>query len=207
MSDAKSQTARTILQYWAHNMTLWHKMGVTNWPGFRYSDEEQKTFATLAEPVSTARYFAFLILNAIYFIAIAGLVVGFGVVPMVMALDPTFASPLTFFCCLGGGAVVCLAFGIPSAMALTAITLRGLLGDIPPSSVSDDEVATLYRKMMSQFVRVGVIVGILFIPGMLFYMTKTGFAAVNLLKKIVVSISPFVMLMLVLGYLAPAKKK
>jgi hypothetical protein len=208
MSQLLGKTGRAILQYWGRNMSGFYDLGITWWPGFNYTEEERKQLRALGAPVSAERMFAFLWLNAFFFIVLAALVIVFGMLPMLRALDPKFDSPAIFGCCLGGAAIISIALGLPASMALTSISLRLLAGELAEAKeVKEDAAAQLYRKMLGQFTVAAVVAGVLFVPGLLFYMTKVGFQVINLLKQAILVITPFAFIWLALFASAPSEKK
>ncbi len=197
MSEAASRSVRTIVSHWAHNMTLMHNLGIS-YPGFGYTEEEKQQLGALAKGVSSLGHLGFGFLNAVYFCALAGFVMGYGAIPLAFLLDPTHQSAGVFFGCMGLGIAIGIGFGVPASMGLTALTFR-LFGKEPQApDVSDDTVAALYRKMYRQLLRAGVVTGVLIGPWVLFGMTKTGGHLIEFLTRVVVTLAPFAFLLLVL---------
>lgn len=206
MSEGVSSSVRILMQHWAYNMTLWHNFGVS-YPGFGYTEEEKQQLGALAKGVSLSGFLGFGSLNTLYFLALAGFVMGYGAMPLAFLLDPSHQSAGVFFGCLGLGLAVGIGLGIPTAMTLTALTLR-LIGDPPKQTeVSDEVVAKLAQKMGKQLVRAGVVAGVLVGPWVLFGMTQVGAQVMELLRRVVVTLSPFVLVILVLSALLRGTKK
>lgn len=205
MSDTKSPAWRSVVQYWAYNMNLIHRGGM-EWPGFGYSDAEKEQLAALSTGLSFGQYLAFLFLNSILFISLAGFVVGVGVIPVATLLDPEHKSGGVFLGCLAVGAVVCLGFGIPATMGYTAVILNAIKSPKEPGAVSDEQAATLYHKMNHQITRMGVIMGILLVPIVLFGRTQIGGHFFELAQRVVTTFMPFAVLITVLRAMAPKLK-
>jgi len=205
MTETPIPLWRSIVQYWAYNMELIHRWKM-EWPGFGYTDEEKEQLAALASGLSFWQYFAFWVLNAMFFIGLAGFVVFFGVLPVALLLDPQHQSGGVFLGCLASGTVVCLGFGIPAAMALTATTLNFVTRPSHGGGVSDEQAAALYDKMNRQLTRMGVILGVLLIPLVLFGRTKIGGHVIELVQHLIVVIAPFAWIITILRVLAPKLK-
>lgn len=206
MSEAVSSSVRIILQHWAYNMTLLHNFGVS-YPGFGYTEEEKQQLGVLAKGVSMSGHLGFGSLNALYFFALAGFVMGYGAIPLAFLLDPTHQSAGVFFGCMGLGIAVGIGLGVPTAMGLTALTLR-LIGKEPqPTEVSERVISALYRKMHRQLMRAAIVAGVLIGPWVLFGMTQVGGQFMELLKRVVVTLSPFVAVLLILSALLRGTKK
>jgi hypothetical protein len=152
MSDAVSPSVRIILQHWAYNITLLHNLGVS-YPGFGYSEEEKQQLGQLAKGVTVSGHLGFGMLNALYFLFLAGLVMGYGAIPLAFLLDPSHQSAGVFFGCLGLGLALGIGLGIPTAMGLTALTLRWLGKEPQPTEVDAKTIVALYRKLHHQLMR------------------------------------------------------
>lgn len=205
MSDPKIPAWRSVIQYWAYNMNLIHRASM-EWPGFGYTDTEKEQLAALATGVSFGQHLAFLFLNAVLFIALAGFVVGFGVLPIATLLDPEHKSGLVFLGCLAAGAVVCLGFGLPATMGYTSVILNAIRPPSEPGAVSEEQAAELYRKMNRQITRMGVIMGVLLIPLVIFGRTQIGGHVLELAQRLIGTLMPFALLITVLRALGPKTK-
>ena len=204
MGDTKIPAWRSVVQYWAYNMNLIHR-GSMEWPGFGYTDAEKEQLAALATGLSFGQYLAFLFLNSILFIALAGFVVAVGVLPIATLLDPEHKSGMVFLGSLGGGAVLCLGFGIPATMAYTAVILNAIKSPSEPGAVSEEQAAALYHKMNYQITRMGVIMGVLLVPLVIFGRTQIGGQVVALAKQVITAIMPFALLITVLRAMSPSQ--
>lgn len=196
-ADSTSTTARNVLQYWAFNMTGLHNLGIS-WPGFGYTDEEKRQLAQLRESVPAGRYVAFGALNAVYIIALAAFVMSLGVIPSILLIDPTHQDGAVILSCLAVGVAVSIGLGVPVAMGMSALTLKLLGKENPPGAVSDADVAKLYGKMLRQLGRAALWVGILFVPLMVFGMTRVGTQVFALVRTGIVLLTPFALLWMVM---------
>jgi hypothetical protein len=205
MSDTKIPSWRSVIQYWAYNMDLIHR-GAMEWPGFGYTKDEKEQLSALAAGLSGWKFIAFLFLNALFFIGLAGVVIGVGVMPIAALLDPTHQSGMVFLGCLGVGAVVCLGFGIPATMGLTAVTLNLIASPSEPGPLSDEQAAALYHKMNRQITRMGVTMGVLLVPLVLFGRTQIGGQFLAFTKQLILAVMPFAVVLTVLRAMAPKFK-
>jgi len=187
-------------------MTLLHNLGI-GYPGFGYTEEEKQQLGALAKGVTMSGHLGFGSLNALYFFALAGFVMGYGAIPLAFLLDPTHQSAGVFFGCMGLGIALGIGLGIPTAMGLTALTLR-LFGKQPqPTEVSDEVIATLYRKMHRQLLRAAIVAGVLIGPWVLFGLTQTGGHLIEFAKRVTVTIVPFAAVLLIFSALLGGVKK
>jgi CheY-like chemotaxis protein len=118
--------AGRFLDYWAKNMcfTLAMTQGA-QWPGFRYSDDERALMRERAASVSRGRFVAFTAWTTFLFIAAAGLLVGFGLVPLLSWFWPD-ASRLP---AAGFFGVLAAAIALsPAAIVLEALLDGALVG-------------------------------------------------------------------------------
>jgi len=205
MSDTKVPSWRSVIQYWAYNMDLIHRGGM-EWPGFGYTTDEKELLAALAAGLSGWKYFTFLVLNAVFFISLAGFVVGVGVMPIATLLDPSHQSGMVFLGCLAAGAVLCLGFGIPATMGLTAVTLNAITSPSEPGPVSNEQAAALYQKMDRQINRMGIMLGVLLVPLVIFGRTQIGTRFIAFAQHLIVSVMPFALLLTTLRVMAPKFK-
>jgi hypothetical protein len=203
MSDSKIPAWRSVLQYWAYNMNLIHR-GKMEWPGFGYTDAEKEQLAALSAGLSELRFMAFLFVNTVLFLALGAFVFIAGVLPVAVLLDPNHQSGMVFLGSMAGGTVVLLGFGLPATMAWSALALNMLLSQPPPGAVSDEEAAALYHKMNRQITRMGVILGILLIPLVIFGSTRIGGHFMDLAQRIVTTVMPFAVLITAIRAMAPS---
>ncbi len=205
MSDTKIPAWRSVIQYWAYNMDLIHR-GKMEWPGFGYTDQEKEQLAALGSGLPYWKYLAFLVINTVLFLGLAGFVVGVGVLPIATLLDPNHQSGLVFLGALAAGAVVCLGFGIPATMGYAALILNAVSSSSVAGGVSDEQAAVLYHKMNRQITRMGVIMGVLLVPLVIFGRTQIGGQVVALAKQIITAIMPFALLITVLRAMSPSQR-
>lgn len=191
-------TARSVLQYWAFNMAGLHNLGIS-WPGFGYTDPEKQQLQQLRESVPAGRYLLFGLFNTVYVIALAAFVMTVGVIPSALLIDPGHQDTVVILSCLALGVAISVGLGVPVAMGLSALTLKLMGKDNPPGTVPDAEVARLYRKMLGQLGRAALLVAVLFVPFMLFGMTRIGGQALSLLRTAVTVLTPFALVWLVLA--------
>ncbi|MBP6608050.1 MAG: hypothetical protein KA258_00600 [Deltaproteobacteria bacterium] len=206
MSDAVSPSVRIILQHWAYNITLLHNLGVS-YPGFGYSEEEKQQLGQLAKGVTVSGHLGFGMLNALYFLFLAGLVMGYGAMPLAFLLDPSHQSAGVFFGCLGLGLALGIGLGIPTAMGLTALTLRWLGKEPQPTEVDAKTIVALYRKLHHQLMRAAIVAGVLIGPFVLFGMTQVGGQLLEFVKRVVVTVTPFALVLLILSAMLRGEKK
>ena len=206
MSDTKIPAWRSVIQYWAYNMNLIHR-GAMEWPGFTYTSEEKEQLSSLAAGLTGSKFGAFLLLNTVIFIALAAIVIWFGVMPMATVLDPQHKSGLIFLMCLSLGAVVSLGFGLPASLAFSSMAMNVLGGPGDPGPVTEEQAAALYHKMQFQITRMGVIMGLLLVPLVIVGRTELGGKVLEFLRSAIVMIAPFAVLFTVLRAMGPRFKR
>ncbi len=175
------------LAFWAANMSLVSNM---SWPGFRYTKPEAARMADLAEAVAPGAFVRFLLINAVVFIALAGVVVVGFMVPILMALYPNPADlqPLPFVLLLATTALLAIGVGLPISMRVAAWAsandaMRAKLSGRP----GDAELAA---KVAHQIWRMTVIMCGLLVPGVLLWIAYDiqGGPIITLLKWLAVGL-------------------
>lgn len=198
MSLPTSSALRTMVSFWAFNMALIHKFGM-RYPGFGYTDEEKEQMNTLAQGVSALGYLGFGALNAVFFMALAGFVMGFGVIPLVFVLDPTHQSDAVILSCLGFGIAVAIGLGLPTSLGLSGFTFHALGKKPLVPEIADPAIAALGRKIFRQLLRAGIVVGVLFVPFLIFGMTQAGEHTLEFVARVVATVAPFALLLLLVA--------
>lgn len=156
-----------ILPYWSANMVVLWDSGMTWWPGFNYSEEEQALMRTQAARVF-GRGKLYSLMVAVIFITGLCLVVPGIMVPVLTSLypDPSQTSPLVFAGVLATIAALSLGLWLPLAMALAAGTVNGMLGDPPTVAIGPAE-RNLSRRIKWQIQRMALIMSGLLVPGVM----------------------------------------
>ncbi|HMU39669.1 MAG TPA: hypothetical protein PKE31_11730 [Pseudomonadota bacterium] len=222
MAPAKPSAVFTLVSYWAYNMTQLHNLGI-RYPGFGYTDEEKQQLEALAKQVTVFGYMGFGVLNAVYFLGLAGFVMGAGAFPLMFLLDPTHQSGGVFLACMGFGIAVSIGLGLPTSMGLAALTLHAMgkrpgatTSSEPPAPINPSNpsnpiteavVSALFRRIRYQLLRAGAVAGVLFIPWMIFGLTEAGEHTIAFLQRVVMTLSPFALLLLIVSALSNPKPK
>lgn len=157
-----------ILPYWSANMaTLW-AMGMTWWPGFNYSAEEQALMRMQARRVA-GRGTAYALAGAVIFIAGLCVIVPGILLPVLSWLYPdvTQVKPLVFAALMATIAAFSLGLWLPLAMALAARTVDLLLGRPEDKAALGAAELALARRVRWQLQRMALIMSGLLLPGIM----------------------------------------
>ncbi|HLH89119.1 MAG TPA: hypothetical protein VKX28_11720 [Xanthobacteraceae bacterium] len=157
------------LALWASLMMPIKEAGMS-WPGFAYTDAEWKQMATLAGAVEPGTAFRFQMVNAVVFIALAGVLVVGGFLPLLGALYPVPADvkALPFALLLAATALLALGIGLPLSMGVAAWLVAG---GLRPRLVATPQTAALWSKVSWQIRRMAVLMCGALVPGMLLWIT------------------------------------
>jgi hypothetical protein len=204
--NSKIPTWRAMLQYWAYNMSRLLARQIS-WPGFGYTTEEKKQLAIIAEGLPKWKYRVFLLLNSILFILVAASIVFGTVLPSAIILDPNHTSGLIFLGCLAVGTALSIGFGLPITMNLSALILNAITKPHEQGLLNEDQAILLYRKMTKQLNRIGIILGIILIPLVVFGATKIGGQIVILVQLAIRIIVPSILICALFRSLAPKPPK
>ncbi len=171
-----------LVRYWAFNMSLIHSRG-GNWLGFGYSDDEKTTLSSLAAKVPTPEYFVWVALTAVFYIAIAAVVVTVGMNGLIhviggeqnMANTP---APL-FFAQLALDLGVSFSIGFPLAM-LPAAALVGRWFAVADAALPGRATTSHYfHKLWFQITRMALVCLLVLIPLWLFVPADSKFFLVS----------------------------
>jgi hypothetical protein len=203
-----------FLDYWSANMCFaWELSHGAQWPGFRYSDGERALMRERAERISRGQFRAFMATATILFIVAAGLLVGLGMVPLLGWFwpDPARMPAAGFFGIMA--AVIALAIGPVFLAVLRAsawLADRMARGGAAPAPATDEHAAlsavALSAKVRWQFLRMALVLGGLFVPGVLLWSTLNA----DLRAGIVWSLNAayaLVMALSILGLVARRRKQ
>lgn len=156
-----------ILPYWSANMaTLWD-MGMSWWPGFNYTAEEQALMRSQAQRVGgRGAIYGFAV--AVLFIAGLGVIVPAALLPLLNWLYPDFTQigGLVFAVLLATVAAFSLGLWLPLAMALAARAVDLLLGRPRDGAWGAAEQA-LAQRVRWQLQRMALIMSGLLVPGIM----------------------------------------
>jgi hypothetical protein len=157
-----------ILPYWSANMAAFWNAGITWWPGFNYTADEQALMRQQAAPVAGRRGLYSFVVATIF---IAGLVV---IVPGIMFPvlnglypDPSKLNGLVFAVLMASIAALSLGLWLPVAMVLSAKTVDLLLGKPPQQGPLGAPEQKLVRRIRWQLQRMALIMSGLLIPGIM----------------------------------------
>jgi hypothetical protein len=158
------------LAFWAKMMTEIKGSGMSI-PAFSYREAEWARLEVLAGSVGEAAAGAFVVINAVVFIALAAAVIAGVFFPLALLLFPNRADtkPLPFALLLAASCLLTLGFGLPLAMRVTAwlLTTDALRARLSPAA----EDAALWTKVRYQMTRMTVIMCGLLVPGILVFIT------------------------------------
>ncbi len=157
-----------ILPYWSANMVALWDNGMTWWPGFNYSAEEQALMRTQANRVA-GRGVIYSIMVAIIFIAGLCVIVPGIMLPLLNWLypDPSQISGLVFACVLATISAISLGLWLPVAMALAARAIDLMLDRPAGAGALDEAEQALARRIKWQLQRMALIMSGILIPGIM----------------------------------------
>jgi hypothetical protein len=149
-----------VVRYWAFNMTLIHDRG-SNWPGFRYSDEEKAELRSIAAKVHGVEYAVWLALSAVFILAIITAITFGGMNIMAAAIggEDNMASlpAIVFYLQLVLDLVVSFSIGFPAAM-LPAAALVGRFFAVADAELPDRSTTAFhFHKLWFQITRITVV--------------------------------------------------
>lgn len=173
MTTPEDSTPRTdrwralLVRYWAFNMGLIHDSG-TDWPGFGYTDDEKAKLAAIAATVPAFEFYAWVAASAVFFIALAAIIVVGGMACLAHAIggEQNMASTpaALFFLQLAMDLVAALAIGFPLAM-LPAAALAGRFFTVADAQLPDrDTTSFFFHKLWFQITRIAVIGALALVP-------------------------------------------
>jgi hypothetical protein len=150
-----------LIRYWAFGMTLIHDRG-SNWPGFRYGDDEKAKLQLLARQVPAIEYYLWLALAVVFFLLILTGVVLLGTECLIHAIGGEQNMAKTpapvFFLQLALDLGVSLSLGLPAAM-LPAAALTGRWFAVADQALPDrTSTAHFVRKLWRQITRAALVI-------------------------------------------------
>jgi len=181
------------VRYWAFNMSLVHDRG-SNWPGFRYSDEEKDTLRSIASKGSEAEYTVWLALAVAFILLImAGVtIIGINLLLAASGGEKNMANtPMAaFYLELVLDLVVSLSIGFPLAM-VPAAALVGRWFAVKDADLPSRSITSIYfRRLWFQITRVAVLCSAAILPLWVFLPDNSKFWVVS--QLVVPLLSPAV---------------
>jgi len=168
--------ATTFLRYWGANMQRFVWALDHEWPGFGYDAEDRALLVRWGGTVGGS-FVLFVLGTVIIFIGLASAIVAVVWGP-ILAADPATTSAIIFFAGLGAACILSITVALPLAM-VAAASLASRFA--PPFSPPEDEIEhglRVYRVVLGQIRRVGIIGGILVPIGSLLMLTSVTFERV-----------------------------
>lgn len=159
-----------VLPYWSSNMAVLWDAGITWWPGFNYTAEEQALMRAQATRVAGRTRLYRITLAAIFIAGLAVIVPGI-MLPVLNGLYPD-ASKLNggvFAALMGGIAALSLGLWLPAAMVLAAKAIDLALGKPEQAGAPGPQEQALARRVRWQIQRMGLIMSGLLIPGIMLW--------------------------------------
>jgi hypothetical protein len=160
-----------FLDYWSANMCFaWALTQNAQWPGFRYTEAERETMRALGARVA-GRFWLFMGIATVLFIAAAALLVVFAMLPLMHWFWPDAArTPAAgFFGLLA--AVIVLAIGPVFLLVLRISAWATDLMSRSETGAPTPDQSALIAKVNWQFLRMSLVLGGLFVPGALIWST------------------------------------
>ena len=167
MESGSARWIRAAVRYWGGSLSLVRSKDSGQWPGFHYEEAERKQLDALAEQVGLGELALFLLLNSLVFIAMAGLVVVAGFIPLVKAMFPVASETpaLPVFGLLGLLCALMAGIGVPLSLVISAGLLSKLYQHPPLPEPTEAQIVHLFLKMQRQCLRAGLAVTIVGLVG------------------------------------------
>lgn len=149
MSERVSRGAWALVVTWAKNVQTQYDRGVEWLPGFSYTREERDDIERFASQISGGEYGKLLLINALIFVVCA-----FAIAALPDLLFPSKIGAVVSY---GSGAVMLLlALSVLFPCSLQVSALFVLRKRHPSEEVSVERLRSLHRKMLWQFLRIGI---------------------------------------------------
>ncbi|HEY1751884.1 MAG TPA: hypothetical protein VGG29_11500 [Caulobacteraceae bacterium] len=158
--QALSRGRRRFLRYWSLNVVLARRKGQAGFPGFSYSDDEWARMDELSNGITTGGIYLWLGAVTLTYMLVAA-VVGGGVIGTAMMTLWRNAKDVPEPQFFAAAAIIIMAM-VGLAMPLS-IAVGGLVGDLfwPNRPAETPADGPLYAKVVGQFRRMGLFVGVL----------------------------------------------
>jgi hypothetical protein len=166
--------ATTFLRYWGANMQRYVWDQGHEWPGFEYGAEDKALLERWGKSVG-ASFVVFMLATVVLFILLAAAILAVVWGP-ILASDPAFVPAVLFLGALGAACVLSISVAMPLSM-LGAALLAGRFEE--PLWPDEEEVAhglRVYRTVLGQIRRVGIIGGVLVPIGSFLMLMSTTFS-------------------------------
>jgi hypothetical protein len=212
MTDTTISTSQRwlslLVRYWAANMTKIHNRG-SNWPGFRYTDDEKAELGALASQVSQDEFYWFTGVTSVIAIALFAVVVTAGMYLLLWAIGGEQNMPQTpaslFFLSLALQVIVCLTTGLPAAMLMSAV-LVGRWHGVPNSALPEPATTARYfHKLIFQITRMTLVMTALVLPLWIYVPADSKFMAV--IRLVVPLLSPVVSVLTTVFYFSSRQQR
>ncbi|MBL9009325.1 MAG: hypothetical protein JNJ46_34005 [Myxococcales bacterium] len=160
MESGSARWIRAAVRYWGGALSLARSDDGSQWPGFRYEEDEVKRLDALAEQVGLGELGLFLLLNSLLFIALAALVGIAGFVPTLRAMYPVLSEiqTLPFFLLTGLFIALMSGVGLPLSMVISAGLLSKIYKHPELPEISESHVVHLFLKMQWQCLRSALVI-------------------------------------------------
>lgn len=147
-----------ILRYWGVVIGITYEVG-NGWPGYRYTEGERAQLEKLSKDLTAKQLWAFFGLNTLFALLLAGLLVGVGMLPGLHLIAPNLHELRfgPFAVLLGSLCVIMVSVGMPVAMGLTAALLHRIWPWTVPADPEPAVLGQLGRKMLRQFLVMGLL--------------------------------------------------
>jgi hypothetical protein len=181
--------ATTFLRYWGANMQSFVWASGYEWPGFGYAADDRTLLVRWGETVGDS-FPVFTLATVVSFITLAAAIIGVVLGP-VLASDPATVPAVVFLMALGAACVLSITVALPLAMLVSAALASRFA---PPFAPPDDEIQHglgVYRTVIGQIRRVGIIGGILVPIGSFLMLVSAPFERVILMLS---SVLPWIVI-------------
>jgi hypothetical protein len=177
MSGSRREAfALAFVRYWGANMQTFVWSMDYEWPGFTYPPEDRALLTRWGATVGSSLT-VFVAASVVLFLILASAILAVVWGPVLTA-DPATTSAITFFVTLGAACVLSISVGFPLAV-IGAATIAGRFAPpFEPPAEDVPEALRVYRTVIGQIRRVGLIGGVLVPIGSLLMLVSATFERV-----------------------------
>lgn len=183
-SSRRGRFATAFVRYWGANMQQYVWAYGYEWPGFGYGPEDRALLERWAGTVG-ASFLIFTLTTVVLFMLLACAILAVVLGPVLMS-DPATTPAAVFLAALGASCILAITVGMPLSMLGGALLASRFEQPFTPSDEDARDSRRVYRVVIGQIRRVGIIGGILVPIGSFLMLISTTFDRVITLLATVI---------------------
>jgi hypothetical protein len=158
-SSRRVRFATTFLRYWGANMQRYVWDQGYEWPGFGYAPQDRALLVRWGQTVGDT-FLIFTLATVVLFLVLASAILAVVWGP-ILAADPATVSAVVFLAGLGAACVLSITVALPLAMLGAALLASRFERPFAPTDEDVQHGLRVYRIVLGQIRRVGIVGGIL----------------------------------------------